>query len=164
MESQVQVLSFQLTNILSRQIFEYQIGKNTVTMLYDSGAQIPVWCSGKRVFLKTFPDAKLLDLKCKVTGFGKEPEEGDVYEIPLFELSDDTVSFQIKNLLVVELPKLYTGFNMIISETMLSKTDTTTIRRNGRILQISFDNLSRPFECTGKVFENTLKGLAVWSD
>ena len=44
MELQDKVLRFPLTNVLSRQIFEYQINGWNVLMMYDSGAQIPVWC------------------------------------------------------------------------------------------------------------------------
>ena len=43
MELQDQVLSFPLTNTLSRQVFEYSANGMGFLLMYDSGAQIPVW-------------------------------------------------------------------------------------------------------------------------
>ena len=47
MELQDQILSFLLTNTRSRQIIEYKRDEGDILMMYDSGAQIPVWCVGK---------------------------------------------------------------------------------------------------------------------
>lgn len=162
MESQVLTLSFQLTNVLTRQLFEYDTGNALITMLYDSGAQIPVWCAGKEVLLEAYPDAKKTSLKCIISGFGKEKETAEIYVLPAFELSNGEISFVIENLYIAELSKPFIGADFIISETMLSKTNTTTIRLDRRELQISYKKLDRNFKCTPMRKGKELSGITVW--
>ena len=57
MELQDQVLSFPLTNTLSRQVFEYSANGMDFLLMYDSGAQIPVWCRGSEKLMDVFPVA-----------------------------------------------------------------------------------------------------------
>ena len=45
-------------------------------MMYDSGAQIPVWCAGKEVILVAYPDVRKTALSCTISGFGKEKDNG----------------------------------------------------------------------------------------
>ena len=163
MVSQDQVLRFPLINTLSRQIFEYNTGGVDILMMYDSGAQIPVWCRGEALLLKAYPDAKKTDYYCEISGFGKETERCDVYVIPLFELVRDNISFQIKNLFVANLFKPFVGCDLLLSETMFSKTDTLTIRRGKRELQISYDNKERPFICTAIARKMEAREIMVWS-
>lgn len=163
MESQDQVLSFPLTNVRSRQIFRYDTGHNAIRILYDSGAQLPVWCKGTEVLMKSYPDAQKTQMYCEISGFGKDKENADVYIIPLFELSNHGVTFAIKNLVIADLLKPFVGCDLIISETMFAKADTTTIRRSKRELQINFDALNRPFICTAKNIYGELSGISVWT-
>ena len=121
MELQDQVLRFPLTNILSRQIFEYQINGWNVLMMYDSGAQIPVWCRSEGLFCRVFPDAKKTDFHCDISGFGRETERSNVYIIPLFELIRKDASFQIKNLLVATLFKPFIGCDLLLRACSVSQ-------------------------------------------
>lgn|GEM_PF-3219660 len=164
MGSQDQVLSFPLTNTLSRQIFEYQQNDDGMLIMYDSGAQIPVWCSGASVLADFYPEAKKTDYHCEISGFGKETELSDVYVIPEFELSDGMVHFKISNLVIAELFKPFIGCDLLLSETMFSKTDTRTTRRAKRELSISFDKMDRPFICTASMRQKDMvRGITVWS-
>lgn len=163
MALQDQVLSFQLTNTLSRQVFRYDTGEEQIKVMYDSGAQIPVWCTGKDLLLDAFPTATETELSCEISGFGKENETGRVYEIPLFDLNDGETHFRIEKLMVVELFKPFIGCDFLLSETMLSKTDTTTIRREKRSFNISYSDPGRAFVCTAKRDGKIIKGISVWS-
>ena len=162
MELQDQVLRFPLTNVLSRQIFEYQINGWNVLMMYDSGAQIPVWCRSEEFFCKVFPNAKKTDFYCEISGFGRETERSNVYIIPLFELSGKDVSFKIKNLLVAALFKPFIGCDLLLSETMFSKTDTLTTRRGRRELRVSYTKMDRPFICSAMSRNKEAIGISVW--
>ncbi len=81
MELQDQVLRFPLTNVLSRQIFEYQINGCNVMIMYNSGTQIPVLCRSEELFCRVFPDAKKTDFYCDISGFGREVERSNVYRL-----------------------------------------------------------------------------------
>ena len=150
MELQDQVLSFPLTNTLSRQVFEYNVNDTDFLLMYDSGAQIPVWCRSTEKLHYIYPNAKKTNYHCEISGFGKETEQSDVYVIPMFELSDGIYSFQIKDLIIAALYKPFIGCDLLLSETMFSKTDTLTVRRGKRELQISYDNKGRPLRRTGR--------------
>ena len=98
-------------------------------MMYDSVAQIPVWCRSEELLCKVFPEAKKTDFYCDISGFGRKTERSSIYIIPLFELGGKDAPFQIKNLLVASLFKPFIGCDFLLSETMFSKTGTLTIRR-----------------------------------
>ena len=74
MGSQDQILSFPLTNTQSRQVFRYLTSNGSILMMYDSGAKIPVWCSGADVFADMYPEAKKTKYHCEISGFGKQTE------------------------------------------------------------------------------------------
>ena len=163
MGSQDRTLSFPLTNTRSRQIFEYKKDGGDVLMMYDSGAQIPVWCAGEKILRSAYPNAVKTEFISHISGFGKETEDCPVFLIPLFSLADGENEFCIKNLLVAELYKPFIGCHLLLSETMFSKTDTITTRRKKRTLMIAFDNLERPFICTARRRGKELFGVAVWT-
>ena len=163
MESQDQILSFPLTNTRSRQIFEYKRDDGDILMMYDSGAQIPVWCVGKTLLKAAYPDVKKTDLIANITGFGKESEECFIFRIPIFSLKCGDTEFRIKDLLVAEIYKPSVGCHLLLSETMFSKTDTITTRRKERTLQIVYDDRGRAFVCTARRNGKELVGLTVWT-
>ena len=163
MASPVQTLSFQLTNVSTKQIFEYNTGNSEITMMYDSGAQIPVWCAGKEVLLAAYPDVRKKALCCTISGFGKEKDNGDIFVIPHFCLTNGEAKFAIDNLYIVELFKPFIGCDFLLSETIFSKSDTTTVRRGKRELHILFDDLGRNYQCTPKKHGKEVAEIAVWT-
>ena len=158
------MLLFPLTNQQSRLLFEYDTGNAVITMMYDSGAQIPVWCTGEDVLSSAYPDAVRTDYYCLVSGFGKDAEKSPIFIIPRFQLSDSIHSYTIRNLYIAALMKPSIGCDLLISETMLSKTDTTIIRRGERSLRIDFSDLDRDYQCTALRREKDLRGIAVWTE
>lgn len=163
MELQDQVLSFPLNNTLTRQVFEYDIDGIKLLFMYDSGAQIPVWCINPEILIKAYPNTRKTEFKCEISGFGNYTEISDIYVIPLFELSTGSISFKIQNLFVATLFKPYIGCDFLLSETMFSKTDMVITRRKKRNLMITFDKIDRPLVCTARINNKMVKSVSVWS-
>ena len=163
MGSQDLILSFPLTNTRSRQIFEYKRDNGDILMMYDSGAQIPVWCVGKTLLKVAYPNVEKTDLIANIAGFGKEFEKCSIFRIPMFTLKSGDIEFCIKDLLVAEIYKPSIGCHLLLSETMFSKTDTITTRRKERTLQIAYDDVGRAFICTARRNGKELVGLTVWT-
>ena len=115
-------------------------------------------------FCRVFPDAKKTDFHCDISGFGRETERSNVYIIPLFELIRKDASFQIKNLLVATLFKPFIGCDLLLSETMFSKTDTLTVRRGKRELCVSYTKMNRPFICSAMSQNKEAMGISVWTE
>ena len=136
MESLMQTLAFPLTSRSVRQVFDYDTSSAVIRFMYDSGARVPVWCSDESFLKVAYPDAYRTALKGRVSGFGKGVETSSIYCIPRFTLSEAAKNFVIKNLLIAVLYKPQIGCDFIISETMLSKTDTFTFRRRKKELHI----------------------------
>lgn len=97
--------------------------------MLDSGASIPVWCSGEMSVKKVFPKAKLQDkTKYVLGGFGRDFEIANVYYIPAMTLSNGvrSVTFYKTYLPVVNknrfgadliLPSsFFTNANIVISQ------------------------------------------------
>ena len=162
MVSQDRILSFPLNNTKSRQIFEYNVDGVNIWMMYDSGAQIPVWCAGEKILKGTYRDAVKTDFVGNISGFGKESETCQIFRIPMFSLKNEKAEFCVKDLLVAEIFKPFIGCHLLLSETMFSKTDTITTRRKERTLRVVYEDLERPFICTAKRNGKELVGLTVW--
>ena len=160
MESSIQTLRFPLINTFTRQFFDKKINDINVRFLYDSGAKIPVWCTGIKKFLKAYPDAKKIDGGCSISGFGKGKERAEVYCIPEFSLVDDDTEYLINNLVIAILTKPYIGCDFLISEAMVSKVDTMTARMGKKELSIICEN--REYNCTAKRVGVDVKDIAVW--
>lgn len=157
-----QVLLLKLHNSRERPIFTYTSNNEDVTMLFDSGALAPVWCMGKNKLLRAYPEAMNKNEKCLISGFGKEAIEGDVYTIPLFRLTDQGVSYQIKGLQIAVCKAPGIGCDFVLSDTMFSKADTMIRRRNGKALEIFFDK--EEYHCTPKYNNDRTKfSVTVWA-
>ena len=161
MGSSIQTLVLPLTNQRSRQIFRYDNGIEKIRMMYDSGARVPVWCTGHELLCKAYPEAVKTDLSSDVSGFGSGSEQGDVYVIPEFELSDGSARYVIHNLSIVSISKPNIGCDLLISETMFAKADTTTLRREKRELHIIYED--RDYYCTAVRRDGTMLDVAVWT-
>ncbi len=154
-------LEFPLINRYSRQFFDLTVNEINVRFLYDSGAKIPVWCSGTDKFLKSFPGAEKLDGGCQITGFGKGKESADAYSIPVFALDDGKKKFEIEKLVVALLLKPFIGCDFIISETMFTKTDTFSYRREKRELHLICDD--KVYHCSAIRRDQEIKDISVWT-
>ncbi len=66
------------------------VGGSSIVCLYDTGADIPVWCKGEELFLEWVKDYK--DVRkfksSALSGFGKIKENTIIYEIPNFVFTD----------------------------------------------------------------------------
>ena len=71
-----------------RPSFEY----DGVVYLLDTGAQTPVWCSGKDLFMTAYPEAVKTDYVSHITGFGSGFSTAEVYKIPVFVIENENFS------------------------------------------------------------------------
>lgn len=104
---------------------------------------------------------KKTDLFGNVTGFGTGSEKGNVYIIPESVISDGKSRFLIHNLSVISILKTSIGCDLLISETMFSKADTTILRREKREIQIVYDD--RKYYCTPLGRDGTMTDLTIWA-
>ena len=139
MEQSELILSLELFNSKSRPSFSYYSNGIEIITLFDTGASTPVWCMGEKKFLKAYPDAIKKDTTCKISGFGKTSEEGLIYTIPKFILSNNGIEYCIIDLQIAVCRHPSIGFDFVLSDTMFSKADTLIYRREKKHLDIIFE-------------------------
>lgn len=144
----MQTLVLQLFNRKNRPSFEYESNGISVSALFDSGAETPVWCKGEKRFKRAYPDAEKQDWNSEIRGFGKNPEEGMVYVIPEFILYDGKAEYRIRNLPIVVCYHPLIGCDFVLSDTMFSKADTYIHRIGNKYLEIFFEKES--YQCAVK--------------
>ncbi|MCM1214315.1 MAG: hypothetical protein NC331_01425 [Lachnospiraceae bacterium] len=80
------------TNLFSsRPIFKARINGTMTTCMLDTGADIPVFCKGMELFKEWTKSMDGIEAfrTSSIGGFGKATEETMLYNIPLFQFSDD---------------------------------------------------------------------------
>ena len=130
------------------------------TYLFDTGAHLPVWCSGAELFAKVFPEAQKTEQKTHLSGFGEGETEAGVFIIPTFTLQADETVYRIKNLYVAVVDYDRIRFDFILSSTMFSKTDYT-ISNSKKSLKILFDR--EELYCTPIRKKSEVDKITVWS-
>lgn len=160
MASSMQTLVFPLINRYTRPFFTKRSGKLDVKYMYDTGARIPVWCRNEQRLLLAFPSAEETKYTCKVSGFGKGQEDGKIYKIPSFELSDGKSTLTIRDLYLAVIDKQNIGCDFLISETMFAKTDTHIFRLSKKVLELDFED--RDYFCTANRVGGMLVDISVW--
>ena len=135
----MQTLALQLFNNKNRPFFRFFLSGKPVTALIDSGAETPVWCKGEEKFKEVYPQAKKLDWKCELRGFGVGAETALVYVIPNFELTDGTATYRINNLHVAVCDHPLIGCDFVMSDTMFAKTKTLINRIGNKWAEIHFE-------------------------
>ncbi|MBR5969207.1 MAG: hypothetical protein IK016_02545 [Lachnospiraceae bacterium] len=135
----MRTLVLQLFNRKNRPTFLYVSNEEEITALFDSGAETPVWCAGERDFVAAYPDAKRLNWKTKIFGFGKDAEMAAVYVIPDFRLADGNEVYRIRNLQVAVCYHPLIGCDFVMSDTMFSKADTYIHRIGQRQIEVFFE-------------------------
>lgn len=94
-----------------------------VTML-DSGAMIPVWCSGARWLLKVFPEAVLkTDLKAILGGFGTGIEIADIYYIPEIKIYNGKQFLVFRQCYLPVVERKSFGANLILPSSIFKQTN-----------------------------------------
>ena len=158
----MQTLRFELISRYTRQFFDYDTGSALIRILYDSGANIPVWCTGEEYLLIAYPDAIKTEYVCHVSGFGRGRDAGSVYIIPRFELRDGACVLSVLNLMIAVVEKQLIGCDFIVSETMMEKTNTFTYRIGQKLLQIDYEKEDGVYYCTPMKMNGELIGVSVW--
>lgn len=156
MDTSNPTLEFDLIRRYDRPSFEY----SKTLFLMDSGANMPVWCSGEKLFLDTYPSAKKTDFSAHISGFGNGFTEADVYLIPEFTLGNVETILSIKNLHVAVTEKTNIGFDFLLSSTMFSKADSHYLNSAGKIIFELY--AGDTFICTPISDSEVFKKIAVW--
>lgn len=103
--------------------YECEINNEFACML-DSGAAIPVWCTGAFKLLDTFPSAVYKpNLKSLISGFGKGVQIVDIYYISevVFCNGEDSITFE--NFYLPVLDRQTFGTDMIFPIIMFKETN-----------------------------------------
>ncbi len=122
---------------------------------------MPVWCTGSVKLLSAFPNAEKMDYICKISGFGRDIEPAEVYMIPDFKLNTENGSYSINRLHIASLEKPHIGCDFVISETMFSKIDTFSYRREKRELHLVCE--SKDYHCSARRMDKEILDISVWS-
>ena len=117
----MQTLVLQLFNRKNRPSFRYESNNVKVDALLDTGAETPVWCKGEKKLMLAYPEAVKQDWKSEIRGFGKEAEDGAVYVIPEFSLTDGKTSYKITNLQIAVCDHPLIGYDFVMSDTMFPR-------------------------------------------
>lgn len=97
-----------------------------ITCLVDTGADTPVWTQGSESLEKLFNAKQIAGKKFLLSGFGKDPEIVDVYDVSDVELTGDNGEKIIfKNLTVACTSRPSMVAYLILPATALSHTNYT---------------------------------------
>ena len=89
-----------------------------LTLLIDTGADIPVWCLGVPAFKDTFPLAVELKYKFVLSGFGTGIEIAQAFSIPEFKLSDRNNDITYQNMAVAVTNRPSVNVSFILSASL----------------------------------------------
>lgn len=94
------------------------------TYMLDSGASMPVWCSGAELLQRTFPEAlQETDMKSLLSGFGKGVEVADVYYLPKMELYDGSCSIIFQKVYLPIVKRDNFGANLILPSSIFKSAN-----------------------------------------
>lgn len=137
------VLRFPLIENITRPMFFYVVNKGTEDVrfkfLYDTGAEVPVWCRGESLLRWAFPDAVKLRNRCLLSGFGRGANVCSVYLIPELKLKSENYEHSWKALRVFVYHNPSMGCDFIMSAAMFSDTVVTVDQRRERFIAMYFE-------------------------
>ncbi len=109
------------------------------TCMLDTGAAIPVWCSGVAQLVDAFPSAVYkLDLKTILSGFGTGFQVAGVYYIPEIEFNNgDGNSLRFTKFYLPVVERRTFGADLIFPSAMLKETNILLCDSDGNGLEKS---------------------------
>ena len=133
-----QISVFPLAKTETKPTFRTEIKGESVKCLFDTGADMPVWCSGIDYLKYLFDGIKEIDGIFLLGGFGEGYSKVSVYEIQGFKLG----SIYYKCLQLAVDDKARFSYDLILSNTMFSKMDYEFRNRDSDspTLRITYDN------------------------
>lgn len=97
---------------------------NEFSCMLDSGAGIPVWCTGKNTLIDAFPTAVLKsDLKGLLGGFGYIPFITEVFYIPKISICNGKDSILFKDFYLPVIDKKSFGTDLIIPSSIFKNSN-----------------------------------------
>ena len=166
----VNTVKIELVNQNKKPTIRYRTNYRHISVLIDTGANIPIYFGSIDTFLLDFPDAVESSWITFVCGLGGEEKTPcQIYTIPQFSFIDS--KNRQKQFTVYHMPiAIYDtgrnfGYHMIIGYTAFSKVDCSFKNRPAKpYMQITFDRdvggtVQLCYDETGKVYE--IDGKAV---
>ena len=129
-------------------------------MMFDTGAETPVWCKEEEKLLRFYPDVIKKDEKCFLSGFGKGYVEANVFVIPDFSLQVEDNCYRVKNLQIIQSVRPDIGCDFILSDTVFSNVDTLIYRNRKRHLDICY--YKDQYYCTPMYADAERFRITVW--
>lgn len=111
---------YRVKGIYNKPVIKNICNRYKMRCLVDTGARVPVWCSGEKELLSYYPSCQKQNAIFILSGFGKGYEIANVYTIPDFILSDGKSKIVFKNLVVAVIDKDF-SIDLILSYTMFNK-------------------------------------------
>ncbi len=92
--------------------------------MLNSGAGIPVWCTGIDTLIDAFPNVILRqDLKGILSGFGSQFEVVDVFYIPKIEICNCEISIIFNDFYLPVINKPHFGADLIVPSSMFKNSN-----------------------------------------
>lgn len=110
-----------------RPIFKAEINGANTTCMLDTGADMPVFCKGRDLFLewsKDFKDVAFYKTST-IGGFGKDLEDVEIYNIPSLKISDGKEKITYKNMKMAVMLKPSIPCDLILSAPIFMKMKYT---------------------------------------
>ena len=153
-----------LINQDKKPTISYDADLGHISVLIDTGANIPIYFGNVSTFLLDFPDAIETKYITYIMGLGgKDTNQYPIYSIPEFKLKDSYCGQE--NLVIYNMPiviynaKTDYGYNMLLGSTTFSLVDFSFVHRvQIPYMQIDFDrdiySTIRPCQKTdGEIYE-----------
>lgn len=157
------VVKFPLSKRFVRPFFSYDTGTEEITMLFDSGANVPVWCSGKDLLYSAYDEVQETTYFQEIRGFGKQPEAGQIFKLPRFVLKSDNQQYVLHNLYLVLLDRPEIGCDFLICPRMFEKSDYLVTNRGQKT--ISFVSDKEEYYCTPvQNADGSFQKFVVWAE
>ena len=106
-----------------RPIFKARINNNITTCMLDTGADIPVFCKGIDLFEEWTEDVKGVEIfkNLSIGRIGKKLEHAVLYNIPIFQLSDNKNLIMYSNMKIAVMLKPQIPCDIILSSSLFMK-------------------------------------------
>lgn len=139
-------------------VFPVDCGVESLTCLFDTGADTPVFARGRETLLMYYPDAELINnMYFELHGFGVGVEQAEVFKIPKFAIKGDNGDYiQFNNLYIACCRRPEMKYPMILSATMFKHMDYGIFNRENKELWIKHDKAQYEVGCI-RVKERMLK-------
>lgn len=137
------ILSIRLNKNKACPVFLQKVNDNQLVFMMDTGANIPVWCSGIAKLKYVYKNCKDTGFFADLNGFGGKGERCKIFEIPHFALTDNKTVLYYDKIFVAVTERRIFQYDLILSNTMFYKMNLSLLNMKNHsvnpTLEIEFD-------------------------